>query len=108
MTKPMCNNCGSKAFKKYSNKHGTYLECQLCGEIYQGKEGEKKWRGTWPADCQICGINLAEHTKYFIDGATARGPWALMCELCHITHGRGLGVGRGQKYDSKTLKKVGG
>ncbi len=31
------------------------------------------------------------------DGATRQGPWAYMCDGCFMTHGVGLGVGRGQR-----------
>lgn len=67
----------------------------------------KKWRGTWPAECDICYTTLSEQ-EYFVDGHTIFGPWALMCPGCHITKGYGLGTGRGQKYDSKTLEKLEG
>jgi len=66
---------------------------------------EKKWRGTWPAHCDICKIDLRIPAS-FIDGATQFGPWALMCPVCHEKHGVGLGTGKGQEYDSKTLKKI--
>ena len=68
---------------------------------------EKKWMGTWPAKCDLCNDQLAEEEE-FIDGRTKEGPWALMCTMCHIIHGVGLGTGRGQKYDSKTLIKLEG
>ena len=68
---------------------------------------ERKWLGTWPASCDICEAKL-EKEDYFVDGATTFGPWALMCPACHRTHGRGLGTGKGQKYDSKTRVKLGG
>lgn len=75
---------------------------------------EKKWRGTWPAECDICmyfndGVKTdLRNVPYFVDGATRQGPWALMCPECHAMHGVGLGTGRGQKYDSKTLVKLEG
>lgn len=55
--------------------------------------------------CDLCGKPFG---KYFIDGKTILGPWALMCETCHTTFGYGLGIGNGQKYDTKTKVKVGG
>jgi hypothetical protein len=67
----------------------------------------KKWLGSWPTKCDICKVNLANEPK-FIDGRTQEGPWALMCLLCYRLHGVGLGTGKGQKYDSKTLEKVEG
>jgi hypothetical protein len=46
-----------------------------------------------------------------IDGATTMGPWALMVPESHERHGRGLGLGRGQKYvkqeDGRWLKVEG-
>jgi len=68
----------------------------------------KRWMGTWPANCDICGNSLTSPNLYFIDGRTKDGPWALMCTQCHYMHGVGLGTGRGQKYDSKTLIKLEG
>ena len=68
---------------------------------------KKKWMGTWPAECQLCDVEL-EACKYFVDGRTCVGPWALMCPLCHKGMGVGLGTGKGQKYDSKTLEKMEG
>lgn len=71
------------------------------------KTKEKKWMGTWPAKCDLCRGALIKQPT-FIDGRTAMGPWALMCEYCHFLDGVGLGTGRGQKYDSKTLIKLEG
>lgn len=65
----------------------------------------EKWFGAPPVNCEIC------HTKFkntFIDGATVMGPWAMMCETCHVRVGMGLGIGRGQKYDVKTETKIAG
>jgi hypothetical protein len=76
-------------------------------EAAEEEKKEKKWMGTWPAKCDICDIPL-DKQRYFVDGATVMGPWALMCPSCHVTHGQGLGTGYGQKYDSKTLLKMEG
>ena len=54
------------------------------------------WCGPAPETCDICGTPI---TKVFIDGATNHGPWGIMCPSCHVFDGRGLGVGRGQKYE---------
>lgn len=47
-------------------------------------------------------------TDTIIDGATMMGPWALMTPKTFARYGRGLGLGRGQKYrkqeDGKWLK----
>lgn len=43
-------------------------------------------------NCQIC---LSQ--KATVDGKTEFGPWAFMCDGCHEVHGRGFGMGRGQR-----------
>ena len=68
---------------------------------------EKKWIGTWPKNCDICGIPL-DIGWSFIDGKTMYGPWALMCPSCHVEVGVGLGTGKGQEYSAETLIKIGG
>ena len=67
----------------------------------------KKWIGTWPAQCDICGDDLHDES-YFVDGRTKFGPWALLCPDCHKISGMGLGPGKGQKYDTNTLEKLEG
>lgn len=75
---------------------------------------KKKWiSGGGPPECDIC-LNFHYKTtdltkeEFFVDGKTQMGPWALMCPRCFKLYGVGLGTGRGQKYDSKTLEKVEG
>jgi len=53
-------------------------------------------------ECDLCDKPLKDE-DYFVDGQTRFicGPWALMCPACHETHGNGLGLGKGQKYDSE-------
>jgi hypothetical protein len=41
-------------------------------------------------------------TDEFIDGATLQGPWAIMAPSTWKRHGRGLGSGRGQRYEKQT------
>lgn len=41
-------------------------------------------------NCDFCG----EHARY--DGATKLGPWAFMCQKDWVSHGVGLGLGKGQ------------
>lgn len=67
----------------------------------------KKWIGTWPANCDFCKAPLSDEPT-FVDGRTFFGPWALMCPYCHDFRGIGIGVGKGQVYNSKTLEKIGG
>lgn len=47
-------------------------------------------------------------SNYYIDGKTKIGPWAYMCLSCFKKYGVGLGIGKGQKYDTITGKKVEG
>ena len=49
--------------------------------------------------CDLCKKSEAE-----IDGKTDLGPWANMCLSCHLMHGVGIGVGRGQ-YIKLSLKE---
>jgi hypothetical protein len=51
--------------------------------------------GIEPQECDIC---LELIVDDFVDGETKSGPWANMCPLCHAKHGRGLGIGKGQRY----------
>ena len=37
----------------------------------------------------------------FIDGATTFGPWAIMSPASHKRYGKGLGAGRGQRYEKQ-------
>jgi len=55
----------------------------------------KTWTGTPPKECNLCQCDLDD---VFIDGKTQMGPWAIMCPNCHLTHGVGIGTGRGQRY----------
>jgi len=68
-------------------------------------ETKKYWISELPEGCEICNKPFG---KYFIDGQYMRGPWALMCEKCHETHGSGLGGGKGQKYLTATRELVEG
>jgi hypothetical protein len=66
-------------------------------------EGPRKfWRGEKLSACQLCGGTFG---KVFYDCATSSG-WRIACHACFKTYGYGLGVGRGQKYNTKTLEKV--
>ena len=64
-----------------------------------------KWCGTKPEKCDICG---GKFKKVFYDAKTVHGPWGLLCGDCHANYGYGLGMGRGQMYNLKTLNKIGG
>ena len=64
---------------------------------------DKKWLSKIPNVCELCSKPIG---KYFIDGATMFGPWALMDEGCHSIWGKGLGLGRGQKYRTSDGVKI--
>ena len=64
-----------------------------------------KWGGSKPIKCDIC---KEPFTTTFIDANTRTGQWCKLCPLCHKVIGVGLGTGRGQLYDLKTLEKLEG
>jgi len=67
----------------------------------------KVWNG---GDIDVCDICESPITQEFVDGATCRGPWAIMCLGCFRMEGRGLGLGKGQYYELSEgqFVKVGG
>ena len=66
----------------------------------------KKWLSELPKNCQVCNKPLG---RFFVDGKLAmHSMWAIMCEDCHNTNGAGLGIGKGQKYNTKTKEGVDG
>jgi len=65
----------------------------------------KKWLSAH-SNCDICGKKL--NSGYFYDFATKQGPWALGCETCFKKFGKGLGIGKGQKYDAITTELLEG
>ena len=83
------------------------------GGVLRHKQGgvvaKRKWMGEQPKDCDLCHNPFGfKNTKVFIDGRTAFGPWAIMCEACHRDQNIGLGTGKGQKYNWDTLEKIDG
>lgn len=58
----------------------------------------KYWLGEPPDKCDIGSEPI---TTEFVDGATTYGPWGFMCLKCHKSFGKGLGTGRGQKYEKQ-------
>lgn len=66
-------------------------------------EKKKIWCGDAPSNCDICDCKI---TDTFIDGRTRMGPWGNMCPTCHVSHGIGLGTGKGQKYVFDDLELV--
>jgi hypothetical protein len=77
-------------------------------ESQMGEREPEKVKWLSETVCDFCGRDCRDVGKTFIDGKTDRGPWGLMCSNCGIFHSVGLGTGRGQRYDSKTLEKVEG
>lgn len=67
---------------------------------------QKKWLGS-VSTCNLCHSPLRTF-KYFVDGMTRIGCWALMCPPCFHTFGVGLGTGKGQKYNTETREKIAG
>ena len=55
--------------------------------------------------CQLCSGPLG--TTY-IDGQTDLGIWAYMCESCHRYRGIGIGMNRGQRYETTSGKFLDG
>ncbi len=45
--------------------------------------------------CDICEKNLM---RYFYDGKTQWGTWAVMCTECWFFYGLGVGIGAGDLY----------
>lgn len=58
--------------------------------------------------CDICGVDIKTQYATYIDGKTRNGSWATMCGACHMEHGVGFGLGKGQEFDIRTGKKVRG
>jgi hypothetical protein len=56
------------------------------------------WHGPAPNACDCCGIGIH---SVFVDGATDRGQWGNLHPTCHERIGRGLGAGRGQRYEKQ-------
>ncbi len=65
----------------------------------------KRWCGAVPNVCQLCDSTLED---VFYDARTQSGRWGILCQMCFNEVGTGLGTGKGQKYDHKTLEKLGG
>ena len=57
------------------------------------------WLSKIPEKCDLCGGKIG---RVFYDAKTPYGPWALVCHRCYTAHKMATGVGRGQKYETKT------
>lgn len=55
--------------------------------------------------CEMCG-NLVG--KVWYDAKIGDGGWAKLCHECYKDYGTGLGMGKGQKFDTATGKKLEG
>ena len=64
------------------------------------------WGKERPIRCEMCDKPFGSRKRYFHDCRTTHGPWALLCANCWLCHGTGLGTGKGQKYNWKTLKRI--
>ena len=58
-----------------------------------------------PRRCDTCGEEPMPGPT-FVDGRIGSGSWANMCEPCHVSHGRGMGLGVGQRYETATGDKA--
>ena len=66
----------------------------------------KRWKGQ--TTCDLC---KREKPATLYDAKTHFGPWGTLCRDCFVSHGVGLGTGKGQEYrlndDGKYLKTAG-
>lgn len=63
----------------------------------------KAWAGPAPAKCDVCGASIK---AVFWDEKTVYGPWGILCPVCHLTHGVGIGQ-RYRKLGQKYIKVEG-
>ena len=63
----------------------------------------KKWLGNKPENCECCGGKIG---SVFYDCYIPGGAWGLICNSCFADYNCKLGMGCGQKYDTKTLEKL--
>lgn len=56
------------------------------------------WMGPPPTNCDVSKKPIVD---VFIDGATTLGAWGFLLPEVHARVGRGLGTGRGQKYEKQ-------
>lgn len=61
---------------------------------------------TWLGSVDKCDFCEAKIVNLFVDGRIKSvGVWGILCPVCFIAHGSGLGTGKGQMYK---LRKIGG
>lgn len=104
----ICDVCGSEIGFWDEYAENAEKECRVCGQ--HNFRVTVRWFGE--TECDFCeklrqDPDLKKH-EWFVDGKTKFGPWALMCPKHFKQYGVGLGTGKGQKYDSKTLEKIEG
>ena len=63
----------------------------------------KRWMGTPPIKCQVCGGELL---LYFYDFKNRDGVWSIGCTKCFEELSGHLGSGFGQKYRMGDLTRV--
>ena len=64
-------------------------------QVYVKGAREQYWHGKTPKRCEMCNN---EFKRFFADGKTQFGPWAMICLHCLDEIGTGLGRGKGQLY----------
>jgi hypothetical protein len=72
------------------------------------KMAEKKWLGSAPIYDFDIYDKPCNMEPWFVDGRIKSGQLALMCPTHFQVFGVKLGLGKGQKYDLKTLIKLEG
>jgi len=72
------------------------------------KPASKRWMGTPPTNCQICGdfLILSKGHVYFVDFKTRENIWVIGCLKCFEKLCGRLGKGFGQKYRLGDMTKV--
>lgn len=58
----------------------------------------RTWNGSKVTECNLCHRPIG---NVFIDGLVKGiGSWAIMCHACHKSHGAGIGIGLGQRFNN--------
>lgn len=66
-------------------------------------------QSTVPPRCELCQKSFTSEPVYYDASIpTHGGQWGYVCDECFKSHGCSLGMGKGQKFSTKTGKKVEG
>ena len=68
----------------------------------------RTWQGEKPTQCDACEGDFLRSTS-FVDGVihcSTGSTWGLFHVTCFKRHNGTYGVGRGQRYDMKTLERI--